>query len=176
MDYNKLNTQSDSRIRTLAYHGDTIKVKTQLASKDIVDLIDVVFQKSIQNGIYNDYLMKIYFELNLVYLCSDIKFTDEDRADELRLYDELSDCGLLTAIIGIFANESDQYTDIWDCLEEMKISQEKANLSVVALLSTFIKDLPINAEKAVNALQDFDPSKYQSLVEFAMMANGSKMP
>jgi len=88
----------------------------------------------------------MYFNLYLVYLYTDIEFTDEDREDEMKLYDELESSGLLERIIDkIPENEYDTLIDYLKTMQKENISYKH---SAAAMVQKLIVDLPKNAEAA----------------------------
>jgi len=114
----------------------------------------------------------MYFNLYLVYLYSDIVFSDEDREDEMRLYDELESSGLLERIVDKIPDS--EYNILIKYLEDMEKSSLSYKHSAAAMVQKLIVDLPKNAEAAAKIVQDFDPEKYKEVVSFAQHANNNR--
>ena len=49
-----------------------------ISSRDKNDLLQITFQKSEINNQYNELLLEIFFHLNILYLYTDINFSEED--------------------------------------------------------------------------------------------------
>jgi len=113
-------------------------------------------------------LLDQYFNLYLVYSYSNISFTEEERADEDVLYDQLESSGFLTAFIG--AMQKDEYTYLFNDLKELRDRDTKANASVANVLNNFINDLPKNAETAAKMVNTFNPEQYKAVLELAKNA------
>ncbi len=64
-----------------------------LPAQDKYDLLMITLQKSLENGAYNEFKLNLYFELNLVYMYTNISFTEKQREDEFKLYDTLESNG-----------------------------------------------------------------------------------
>ena len=114
----------------------------------------------------------MYFNLHLVYLYTDIVFTDEDREDEMKLYDELESSGLLERILDKIPDE--EYNTLMDYLKAMRKEISSYKHSAAAMVQKLIVDLPKNAEAAAKIVEDFNPEKYKEVVDFAQHANNNK--
>ena len=85
----KLNTD----VNTFDFGGQKIEVLKYLPAQDKYDLLMITLQESLENGVYNEFKLNLYFELNLVYMYTNISFTEKQREDELKLYDNLKSNG-----------------------------------------------------------------------------------
>lgn len=168
-DFNfKLNTDYN-----IAKIGDKeIQVLKYLPIRDKIDLIEIALQKAEENGIYNDMKLDIYFSLYLIYMYTDLEFTDEERADAEGTYDILNCNNVIISVIG--AMEDDEYDNLINYLKEVRKEKDSYKKSTVALLETAIRDLPKNAEAAANIVDNFDKEKYQEVISFANSANGGR--
>ena len=59
-----------------------IHVKQTLPIRDKFDLFEITFQKAEINGQYNELLLDTYFHLHLVYMYTNLSFTEKQREDE----------------------------------------------------------------------------------------------
>jgi hypothetical protein len=141
-------------------------------ARDILDLINSVLQKSRENGYFSPFKVDMYTHLNLVYLATDIVFSDEDRADEVALYDQLESSGLMQQIIGLLPEK--MYNNILSFVDEEVKKIEAYNKTSAAVISALIEDLPKNAEAAKKIVESFDPEKYAAVINFAEAANGGR--
>ncbi len=172
MNYKDLNLKINKNIN-IAKIGDLeIEVLQYLPIEDKIDLIQIALQKSEENGIYNEMKLDMYFNLYLVYMYSNLEFTDEEKANEFDLYNELWSNNVIIAIIG--AMEDSEYNSLLDYLESMKRANVKYRNGAAALLQTFIQDMPKNAAAAAEIVNNFDQNKYKQVVDFAKAANGNR--
>lgn len=172
MNYKDLNLKINKNIN-IAKIGDLeIEVLQYLPIEDKIDLIQIALQKSEENGIYNEMKLDMYFNLYLVYMYSNLEFTDEEKANEFDLYNELWSNNVIIAIIG--AMEDSEYNSLLDYLESMKKANVKYRNGAAALLQTFIQDMPKNAAAAAEIVNNFDQNKYKQVVDFAKAANGNR--
>ena len=173
MNYKDLNLHTDNDMYYIEVQGKKINIKKYLPINDKKDLVEITLQKAEQaDGTYNEILIDMYFNLHLVYLYTDIVFTDEDREDEMKLYDELESSGMLERILNKIPDE--EYNVLMDYLKAMREEISSYKHSAAAMVQKLIVDLPKNAEAAAKIVEDFDPKKYKEVVDFAQHANGNR--
>lgn len=171
MRYLDLNLHINDTVRILTQGQIKIKVKEYLPIRDKIDLVQISLQKAEQNGVYNEMLLDMYFNLYTVYMYTDLDFEDEKDRPEL-VYDELHSTGLLAKILSQIPQ--DEYASLVDYLETMRHSYNHYNQSAAGVMRLFTQDLPKNAEAASKILQNFNKEDYQNVIEFAQAANGNR--
>lgn len=149
-----------------------IQVKKWIPISDKIDLIQIALQKSEEDGIYNEAKLDCYFHLNIIYLYTDIEFSEEDREDEMKLYDILEHNDIIDQVIAAIGE--DEYVGLKDYLITMKINYLTYKNTAAAVLTRIIQDLPKNAAAAKEIIDSFDPEKYQAVEDFATAANGGR--
>lgn len=174
MKYSDFNFKLDTDYNVAKIGNAEVKVLKYLPIKDKIDLIQIALQNSEQNGLYNEMKLDMYFNLYLIYMYTDLEFTDEEKANDAELYDELNCNHVILSIIG--AMEEDEYDNLLDYLNETKMKQEEFKKSAAALLQSFIQDLPKNAQAAASIVDNFDKEKYQNVVDFVKSANNNQLP
>ena len=173
INFSELNLLVDESVNTFSFQGHDIEVKKYLPVEQKYDLVMVALQKSKEpSGCYNDLKLTTYFELNIVYLYTNIQFTDEDREDEAALYDMLQSSGLLEEIIEHM--DEKEYTELYNTVHEIRIADTRYSTTVAGMLSKFMSELPANAEKAKSTLDQFDPEKFKELMSFVTALNGGR--
>ena len=148
-----------------------IQVKKYLPIEDKLDLIAITLQKAEENGIYNELLIEMFFNLNIVYLYTNIEFNDEDREDEFALYDILESNGIFDNVISMI---EDDYKVLKEMLSSMQFANMEYQNTAAAVLRRIITDLPANAAAAKEIVDSFNPSQYQEVLNFATAANGGR--
>ena len=170
MQYKDLNLKTNQETKKVS--GLDIQVLQYLPIQDKIDLIDIALQKAERDGVYNEMRLEMYFNLYIVYLYTDIVFDEEDRADEFTLYNELESNNVISKVIATIPEE--EYDNLFDTLQIVKKNNTKYKNSVASVLNSFIKDLPKNAESAMNIMQNFNPNDYQEIQNFARKANADR--
>ena len=174
MQFKEYNFSKEYTTTTVpvTYNDTVINVLKYLPISDKNDLITISLQKAEQDGIYNNTLLEAYFYLNIVYLYTDIEFSDEDRTDEMELYDILENNGIIDRVIEAIGE--DEYGELKDKLITQMNDNMKYQNSAAAVLQRIITDLPKNAQAAKDIMDNFDQNKYQQVVNFATAANGGR--
>ena len=164
----KLNTD----VNTFDFGGQKIEVLKYLPAQDKYDLLMVTLQESLENGVYNEFKLNLYFELNLVYMYTNISFTEKQREDELKLYDNLKSNGFFDLFYQTI--DEQEYNELLTQLNTLKEDNIFYKTSMAAIVNGLIQNLPKNAEVAAKIVESFDPKQYQAVVDFAQHANGNR--
>lgn len=164
----KLNTD----VNTFDFAGQKVQVLKYLPAQDKYDLLMITLQKSLEDGIYNEFKLNLYFELHLVYMYTNISFTEKQREDELKLYDNLKSNGFYDLFFK--ALDENEYNELLDQLETLKEDSIYNKTSVGAVINNLVDNLPLNAETAAKIVEGFNPEQFKAVVDFARYANGGR--
>lgn len=164
----KVNTQS----KEIDFNGNQFEVLQYLPIEDKYDLVMITLQKCYEEGIYNPIKKDMYFHLYLVYMYTDISFTNRQKEDEEKLYNILESNGIITEVIKNIPEE--EYNKLFEYMDELIEEKMRYSLSSAAMISNVINTLPEKAQEAVDALNGFDPDKYKAVQDFARAANGGR--
>lgn len=166
----QLNTNYPTKKITIGQNQ--IIVKNYLPIEDKIDLIQIAMQKAEEDGIYNQIKLDAYFHLNIIYLYTDIEFNQEDKEDEMKLYDILESNEIIDKVVAAIGE--DEYNGLKDYLLEMVGDSLTYKNTAAAVLTRIIQDLPKNAAIAKEIVDSFDQSNYQAVADFATAANGGR--
>ena len=172
VSYANMKLKTNTSTKTFEFGGQKVEVLQYLPAQDKYDLLMITLQKSLEDNIYNEFKLNLYFELNLVYMYTNISFTEKQREDEFKLYDTLKSNGFYEKFFQVI-NE-DEYNELFEQLNAIKNASFKNKRSVAGLIGEFINDLPANAEAAAKIVESFDPEQYKAVVDFARYANGGR--
>ena len=172
LTFTKLNLKKKEDIKEINFNDNIIEVKQYLSIQDKLDLIDITLQKAKEDRLYNPLKIDMYFHLNLIYLYTNITFTDKQREDEIKLYDILESNGLIDMIVAVIPEK--EYDELLNKINEKIENELKYNTTAAAIISKIIDDLPENAAAAQKIVNTFDKDKYQAVVDFARSANGNR--
>lgn len=172
MNFNELELKINDKVRTLKFKNKDIKVKQYLPIQDKLNLIQIALQQSLDEGVYNDGLLTAYFHTYVVMFYTDIEFTEEEKQDVLTLFNLMDSENLIGSVIELIPQ-----SEFGDLLEMLN-NQQKNNMifkqSAAYIIGQFIDALPSQMEKVGEIVNNFDPSKYQAVVDFATAANGGR--
>lgn len=149
-----------------------IKVLQYLPIEDKNSIIQMALQNSEENTIYNEYKLQMYFELYITYMYSDIEFTEEEKEDEVHLYDVLKSNGIIEKIIEAIPRV--EYIDLCNKLAVTKENKMKYRNSIASVINSFINELPANASAAKDIIEKFNPEDFMQVLKFAEAANGNR--
>lgn len=172
MNYKDLGLKINTEVNTVEVGENQIQVLQYLPIQDKIDLIQIALQKSEQNSIYNEMKLEMYFNLYLIYMYTNLEFSDEDKEDEFKLYNELESNGIILDVIG--AMDEDEYDNLLSYLKVMQSNNSSYRHSAAALVQTMIQDMPKNAAATREIVDNFDKEKFNNVVEFAKSANGGR--
>ena len=172
VSYANMKLKVNTEVKTFDFGGQKVEVLQYLPAQDKYDLLMVTLQKSLENGAYNEFKLNLYFELNLVYMYTNISFTEKQREDEFKLYDTLKSNGFYEPFFQ--AINEDEYNELFAQLNAIKEASSAYRMSAGALISQLIDDLPANAEAAAKIVENFDPKQFKAVVDFVTYANGGR--
>jgi hypothetical protein len=132
----------------------------------------ITLQNALEEGIYNPLRLDMYFHLFLVYMYTNINFTEKQRENELKLYDALKSNGILDEVLANIPEQ--EYATLFEFLNEMVTVKTEYGKSVVSLVQSLIHDLPTQAQAAKEILDNFDKNKFEEVINFAKAANGGR--
>lgn len=172
INYKNLNLKKVVNSKSFDFNGQKIEILDCISIEDMYDIVMITLQKSAEGGIYNPIKLDIFYHLNLVYAFTNLVFNDEDREDELKLYDELTSSGFMNAFLSNFNEEL--YAEMQNYIDYIANLLMDYNKSVASIINKFIDDLPANAEAMQSIVENFEPEKYQAVLDFAKAANGGR--
>lgn len=172
VSYASLKLSTDNTVKNFDYNGKQIEILNYLPIEDKYDLIMTTLQKSREGDIYNTVKLDMYFHLHLIYLYTNLSFTDKQREDEMKIYDNLKSNHFIDDFLTEFPEE--EYNELLFLMENEIKNEQTYNLSLTSMIKTLINDLPKNAQAAMDMVNSFDKEKYQEVIDFAKAANGGR--
>ena len=170
--FTNMKLKVNNSVKTFQFAGQTIEVLQYLPAQDKYDLIMVALQNAIEEGNYNEFKLNTYFELYLVYMYTNISFTEKQRENELKIYDQLKSNGFFEKFYAVLPE--DEYNELLNTIQIIKEDNMKYRASTAAVLNNVIDNLPKNAEAAAKIVESFDPNQFKAVVDFARAANGGR--
>lgn len=172
ISYASMKLKPITSTHILKWNDMNIEVLDYLPIEDKYDLVMITLQKSFEDGYYNPLKIDMYFHLHLIYMYTNITFTDKQREDENKLYDTLKSNGFIDVFLTDLSDS--QYDELFIWINETKEELLKQSRSFNGILKTLIDELPKQAEKAQQIIDNFDPNKFQEVLNFAKAANGGR--
>lgn len=159
----KLKVKDDVKILNI---GDKeIEVKQYLSAENKYDLVMISLQQSKENGIYNSLKLDIFFHLNLIFMYTNLSFTDKQREDLLNLYDILESNEIINNVVALIPEK--EIKELYSKVNEILQDLMKYENSAAGIVDNLITSLPANAQAAADIVDNFNPEKYGEVINFA---------
>lgn len=172
ISYNNMKLKVDQSFGKFNFRDHEISVLKYLPMSDKYDLLMITLQKAEESGIYNPLKIDMYFHLHLIYMYTNLSFTEKQKEDELKIYDTLKSNGFIDAFIN--ALDEEEYNYLFNMMNELIENSMKYRNSAASVIQTFVEDLPKNAQAAADIVDSFDKEKFSAVVDFAEAANGGR--
>lgn len=172
VSYANMKLKTKNSVKTFDFCGQKIEVLKYLPAQDKYDLLMVTLQKSLEGNIYNDFKLDLFFELNLVYMYTNITFTEKQREDEFKLYDSLKSNGFFELFYNVL--DETEYNELFGQLTLLREASEKSHMSIAGILGELTENLPKQAEAMADILQNFKPEQFKDVIDFARYINGNR--
>ena len=167
----KFNSQDDET--TFTFSGLEITVKKHISLLDKMVLIDHILQDSLmESGSYNTVAVSAYFTLYTVIFYSNL-ILDIDGVEEMfNKLDDMINSGFCKEVMSrIPKNELELLNSL---LKDEQTKREQFAMSVGGIVKSILNELPKTTTEIKEILKDFDPNKFQEVIEFAKAANGNR--
>lgn len=172
VSYANLKLKPISTTSSFEFGGQEIEVLNYLPIEDKYDLVMITLQKAEQDGVYNPLLLDLYFHLHLVYMYTNLSFTDKQKENEPKIYDTLTSNGFFDKFFEVL--DEVEYAELMSYIEELQNMTLHYRNTAGAVLQSIVQDLPKNAQAAADIVKNFDPKQYQAVIDFATAANGGR--
>ena len=172
MEFNKLNLKKIDKEVNIVINNEKIAIKQYLPISNKIDLVQIALQQSLEDGVYNEGLLTAYFHTYVVMFYTNLEFTDEEKQDILSIYDILETNGIIEKVCNAIPKV--EFDDLVDLLNGQQKNNVEFKQSAAYLIGQFINMLPEQMEKVGEIVNNFDPQKYQAVVDFATAANGGR--
>lgn len=170
--YASLKLKNKVETEKFDFEGHQIEVLQYLPIEDKYSLVNITLQEAKEGSIYNPVKIDWFFHLNLVFMYSNITFTDKQREDLAKLYDSLVSNGLMDAIINKIPDS--EYQTLFGYIGSLMDDTLNYKNSLSGTISEVIQSLPERAEEMSKIVDNFDKEKFQEVINFAKAANGGR--
>ena len=170
--YASLKLKTNADVETFDFNGNTIELLQYLPIQDKYDLIAMALENSVEEGIYNPIKLDMYFHLYLVYMYTNVTFTDKQREDEMKLYDTLQSNGFIDMVLDRISDS--EYNTLTTYLEETLDSLVEYQNTTAFLLKGVIADFTSKFNGIQDMIKDIDEEKFTEVINFAKSLNGGR--
>ena len=163
--FSTLKLKQNKDVKTFKFADKEIEVLQYLPASDKYDLIMGTLQECSVDNVFNEFLKEVYFNLNLVFMYTNLTFTDKQKEDITELYDILDSNGFFNQVIENIPKE--EYEFLVCCMEEVQTAMEKYEQSIAGALAKGFNVLPQAVEATMTTMKNFNINDYKEVVDFA---------
>ena len=138
VSYANMKLKVNTSVKTFDFCGQKVEVLQYLPAQDKYDLLMITLQKSLEDNIYNEFKLNLYFELHLVYMYTNISFTEKQKEDITKIYDLFENNGIFSQVIS--AMPADEYQLLYDWTQETIDAFYKYRNSAVGIMEQISND------------------------------------
>ena len=165
VSFGTLKLKKQETTTTIKIADKDIEVLNYLPIEDKYDLIQATLLEAAEGIGFNEVLIEMNFYLNVVFLYSNISFTETQKEDRYKLYDILESNGIINEIVNaIPVQEFKSLMDSFD-LEKKRVGRE--NRSSAGILNNIISKLPNKAQETSDILKNINFEDMKDVVNFA---------
>lgn len=172
VSYANMKLKVKNEVKTFKFQDNDIEVIQYLPIEDKNSLIGATLNKAKEGNLYNPLKLDMYFHLHLIYVYTNLSFTDKQRENEEKIYDALKINGFIDEVL-MYIPES-EYNDLMQFMNESIENEMKYTTTAASVVNKLINDLPSNAQAAANIVDNFDKTKFQEVINFAKSVNNGK--
>lgn len=170
--YASLKLKTNTDVETFDFNGNTIEVLKYLPAQDKYDLITMTLERAEEEGLYNPVIADMYFHLYLVYMYTNLTFTDKQREDEFKLYDALQSNGLINMVLERISEV--EYKTLVTYLEETMKYSMKYKRTITYFLNHLMSEISEKMGDLQSMISDIDEGKLTNVMDFAKAINGGR--
>ena len=163
--FTKLGLTKNSEVNNFQWKDQTIEVKTYIPIQEKLNLIAAVINQSQDNNNFmNPVKVEAFLQLEFIFRCTNVNFTDKQKEDITKLYDLLKSNSFIDKVIDFFGR--DNYIELKQDVLDSCDNVYKYRNSVYGILDAISKDyseLDLDASKI--AAEIGDPNSLQLIKE-----------
>ena len=163
--YASLKLKTNTNVNTINFNGNQIEVLQYLPIEEKYSLVNITLAQAKDEDIFNPIKKDMYFYLNLVFMYSNISFTEKQREDYSKLYDCLQSSGLLNLIIENIPDE--EFNFLYSYLNELEKKYTEYKATIGGFITDLLKDIPEQIKNLQKIMDKFDPNKFNELIAFS---------
>lgn len=173
VSYTNLKLKIKEDIKTVKYQDLDIEVLQYLPIESKNAIVQMVLQNAKDSqGEYEPIMIDMLFHVYLIYLYTNISFTEKQKENPSKIYDNFKSTGLLDEIILTIPEE--EYEELFGYLEESLSNSIEYKRSLYGSISGVLNELTSNTQGAISAINQFDPTQFQNVLDFAKSVNGGR--
>lgn len=137
--YSKLGIKTSQEIKTITFNDQLIEVKQYLPIEDKLKIVENVLNHSAEDKrFYNIGKIEVFLTLEVFYNYTNITFTDKQKENPAKLYDNLNTSGLINGVIEAIPEQ--EFLFLYKLVKKTIKSVYSYSNSVMGILDTISQD------------------------------------
>ena len=165
VSFGTLKLKKQETTTTIKIADKDIEVLNYLPIEDKYDLIQATLQQSAEGIGFNEVLLELNLNLNIIYLYTNLTFTDLQRQDKFKLYDILETNNIINDVIGAIPEK--EFKILINLFNKELNRMIEENRSAAGIVNNLIGDFPKKAQEVANILGQIDFSQMNDIINFA---------
>jgi hypothetical protein len=161
--YSKLGIKTSQEIKTITFNDQLIEVKQYLPIEDKLKIVENVLNYSAEDKrFYNVGKIEVFLTLEVFYNYTNITFTDKQKENLPKLYDNLNTSGLMSSVIETIPEQ--EFLFLYNLVKKTVKSVYNYSNSIMGILDTVSQDYS-NLDLDATAIQQklMDPNNMELL-------------
>ena len=152
----KLNLTKNTEVKIFEYNEQKIEIKQYLSIQEKLALIGNVLDNCQDaNNFVNIGKRTMFLELEIVYKYTNIKFTEKQKEDPVKLYDLMFGSGFLKEVLSYIPEEELNILINWcENITEHFYTYRNSIYGILDAISTDYSNLELDADKIKNKMVD----------------------
>ena len=156
VSFAKLGIKTDSSIEKIQFGEHTIEVKKYLPMQEKMEMIGNIINLSAdENRFYNPMKLDIFTALEIMDNYTNISFTEKQKEDPAKLYDQLTTSGLYNKVLDAITPEEWYYINnsLTETVQSI-YSYENSVFGIIEAITTDFESLNLDATEIQQKLSD----------------------
>ena len=163
--FGSLKLKKTEEVNKISIADKEIEVKTYLPIEDKYDLIQATLLEASEVIVFNEVLLELNLNLNIIYLYTNLTFTDLQRQDKFKLYDILETNNIINDVIEAIPEK--EFKILINLFNKELNRMIEENRSAAGIVNNLIGDFPKKAQEVANILGQIDFSQMNDIINFA---------
>lgn len=165
VSFTNLKNKNIEKSKIYNFNGNDIEILQYLSIEDKYNMINIVLQESYENGTYHPVKIETLFYTYLIIMYTNINFTDKQKENIYKLYDNLKTIGLLEFVIKNI--EDQEFNDLLSLFEQTLKVKNDYQSSLAGVLNNMSSILTNKVENFQNQLANIDFTKVSNVMALA---------
>lgn len=165
VSFASMKLKVDDTIKVVNINGKDIEVKQYLPIEDKNSLCEVALHAAAAGTIFNSLLAEAYFNTYVVIEYTNINFTDNQKADILKLFDILDSNDVINEVIAAIPER--EYNLLLSSFEDMVEAIGTYMTSAKAIADDLMQYAPDKSAQLAENVSNFDAEKYEEILRLA---------